>query len=307
MKKLWKSPTAMGAALVCASFAFMTIGCKTDVKDTPDENGPAVVDSSAGEGKLMSIGGGLFSIPSPIQTSLLIESSGAEYDKNVLNDVGNMKNYATSFQKAINLGIYGADVGYVTIYDQSQDALKYMTAIRRLSDDLGISGAFDQATIERFEKNFGVRDSMLNLVSVAYRNSDAFLKDNDRLNVGALILAGGWLETVYFSTMIAQKGANQELINRIGEQKYTLENIVRMLQPYAGEPEYEDLLNDFIDLAYDFDAVTVEYTYEKPTTDVDAKTTTINSTSNVVITEEHLNTISTKVQDIRNKLIGAES
>ena len=308
MKKIFRSPTILGSAMICFGLSMAIIGCKTEVKDAPDQNqGQAEVDPAAENNKLMTIGGGLFSIPSPIQTSLLIERTGAEYDKSVLNDVGNMNGYATSFQKAINLGIYGADVGYVTIYDQSQDALKYMTAIRRLSDDLGITGAFDQATIERFEKNFGVRDSMLNLVSVAYRNADAFLKDNDRLNVGACVLAGGWIETIYFSTMIAEKGKDQELINRIGEQKHTLENIIKMMQPYAGEEEYGALLDELINLAYDFDAITINYTYVKPTTDVDTKTTTINSTSEVVISDEHLKTIKDRVASIRNGLIGAAS
>jgi hypothetical protein len=148
---------------------------------------------------------------------------------------------------------------------------------------------------------------MLNLVSVAYRNTDAFLKNNDRLNIGACVLAGGWLETIYFSTMIADKGKDQELINRIGEQKHTLENIIKMLQPYAAEEEYGKLLDDLMNLAYDFDAIDIKYTYVKPITDVDAKTTTINSTSDVVISEEHLKTISDRVAEIRNGLIGSAS
>jgi hypothetical protein len=308
MKKIFRSPTILGSALICFGLSIAIIGCKTEVKDASEQSeASGEVDPAAESAKLMSIGGGLFSIPSPIQTSLLIERTGAEYDKTVLNSVKNMSGYATNFQKAINLGVYGADVGYVTIYDQSQDALKYMTSIRRLSDDLGISGAFDQATIERFERNFGIRDSMLNMVSVAYRNTDAFLKDNDRLNIGACVLAGGWLETIYFSTIIAQKGKDQELIDRIGEQKHTLENIIKMLQPYAGEEEYGKLLDDLINLAYDFDAININYTYIKPTTDVDTRTTTITSTSEVVISEEHLKTISDRVAEIRNGLIGASS
>jgi hypothetical protein len=148
---------------------------------------------------------------------------------------------------------------------------------------------------------------MLNLVSVAYRNADAFLKNNDRLNIGACVLVGGWVETIYFSTIIAQKGKDQELIDRIGEQKHTLENIIKMLQPYAGEEEYGKLLDDLINLAYDFDAININYTYIKPTTDVDTRTTTINSASEVVISEAHLKTITDRVAEIRNGLIGASS
>lgn len=290
-------------ALACA--AMFMVGCVSDVKkDDGGGEGVSEVDSSAT--KLMSIGGNMFSIPSPIQTALLIEKSGAQYSKGYLNDAKKVTTYATNFQKALNLGVYGADVGYVTIYDQSQDALKYLGVINKLSDELGITGAFDENTIKRFENNFGKRDSMLNLVAVAYRNADAFLKDNDRLNVGALVLAGGWVETLYFSTQIAVKDKNKDVINRIGEQKYTLNNIVKMLTPYYNQPEYDVLVDDLIELAYDFDAIDIQYTYEKPQVDIANKTTKINSKTNVVITPEHLEAIAERVKTIRNKIVGQQ-
>jgi hypothetical protein len=284
--------------------AVFMVGCVSDVKKAEDggETKTAEVDSSGAQ--LITIGGSMFSIPSPIQTAMLIEKSGADYNKGFLNDAKRVATYATNYQKAINLGVYGADVGYVTIYDQSQDALKYLGVINKLTDELGITGAFDESTIKRFETNFGKRDSMLNLVAVAYRNSDAFLKDNDRMNVGALILAGGWIETLYFSTQIAVKDGNKDVLNRIGEQKYTLNNIVKMLTPYYNQPEYDVLVDDLIELAYDFDAIDIQYTYEKPEVDIANKTTKINSKTEVVITPEHLQAIADKVANIRNKIVG---
>lgn len=294
----------LGAA--AAFSAIFMVGCVSDVKkeDGASEQPGAEVDSSGT--KLMSIGGSMFSIPSPIQTAMLIEKSGSDYNKGFLNDAKKVTTYATNFQKALNLGVYGADVGYVTIYDQSQDALKYLGVINKLSDELGITGAFDENTIKRFETNFGKRDSMLNLVAVAYRNADSFLKDNDRLNVGALVLAGGWIETLYFSTQIAVKDGNQDVINRIGEQKYTLNNIVKMLTPYYNQPEYDVLVDDLIELAYDFDAIDIQHTYEKPEVDIANKVTKINSKTEVVITPEHLKAIADKVEKIRNKIVGQQ-
>jgi hypothetical protein len=293
----------MGFSGALAFAAIFMVGCVSDVKKE-EGAGVAEVDSSAN--KLLTIGGSMFSIPSPIQTAMLIEKSGADYNKSFLNDAKKVTTYATNYQKALNLGVYGADVGYVTIYDQSQDALKYLGVINKLSEELGITGAFDQNTLKRFENNFGKRDSMLNLVAVAYRSSDAFLKDNDRMNVGALILAGGWIETLYFTTQIAVKDKNQDVINRIGEQKYTLNNIVKMLTQYYNQPEYDVLVDDLIELAYDFDAIDIQYTYEKSTVDIAKKTTKINSKTVVVITPEHLKAIAEKVAKIRNKIVGQQ-
>jgi hypothetical protein len=295
----------IGYSGALAFTAIFLVGCVSDVKK--DEGGgedpAAVVDSSATN---MLIGGSMFSIPSPIQTAMLIEKSGSDYNKQFLNEAKRVTTYATNYQKALNLGVYGADVGYVTIYDQSQDAIRYMGVINKLTDELGITGAFDENTIRRFENNFGKRDSMLNLVAVAYRNADAFLKDNDRINVGALILAGGWIETLYFSTQIAVKDGNQDVINRIGEQKYTLNNIVKMLTPYYNQPEYDALVDELIELAYDFDAIDIQYTYAKPEVDIVNKITKINSKTEVVITPEHLQAIADKVEIIRNKIVGQQ-
>ncbi len=282
------------------------VGCVSDVKKDEGKNGDIATEVDSSAVKLMSIGGSMFSIPSPIQTAILIERTGADYDKTFLNDTKKATTYATNFQKALNLGVYGSDVGYVTIYDQSQDALKYLSVIKKLSDELGIAGAFDENTVKRFENNFGVRDSMLNLVTVTYRNADAFLKDNDRLNIGALVLAGGWIETLYFSTQIALKDGNQDVITRIGEQKYTLNNIVDMLRPYYSQPEYDILIEDLIELAYDFDAIDIQYTYEKPEVDIANKTTKINSKTVVVIKPEHLQVIAGKIENIRNKIAGQQ-
>jgi hypothetical protein len=294
-----RSKNAIGMFALCSIFM---VGCVSDVKkEAQDEAANA---DSASANRIMTIGGNMFSIPSPIQTALLIEKSGAEYDKKFLNDPKKSTTYATIYQKALNLGVYGADVGYVTIYDQSQDALKYLGVINKLADELGITGAFDEQTIKRFESNFGKRDSMLSLVSVAYRNSDAFLKENDRMNVGALILAGGWIETLYFSTQLAAKNGNKDIINRIGEQKYTLNNIVKMLTPYYDQPEYDALVDELIELSYDFDAIDIKYTYGPSTVDVASKTTTINSKTEVIITKEHLKAIAARVEKLRNKIVG---
>lgn len=277
-------------------------GCKTDPQPGNNDVDTNKVDSS-GTG-LINVGGAIFSIPSPMQTSMLIKKSGASYSNEFLNSPKNIDNYSTNYKKALNLGVYGADVGYVTIYDQSQDALKYMNAIRKLSDELGISGAFTEETLKRFQANFGKRDSLMSMIAVAYRSSDAFLKTNDRNDVGGLVLAGGWIEGLYFTTQVAQKSPSQEVMNRIGEQKHTLENLIKLLTPYSNDEEIGALLQDLIDLAYDFDAIDTEYTYVKPTVNVDKKTTTINSTTKVIINDEQMKVIGKRVADIRNKIIG---
>lgn len=297
-----KLRTFFFSATVVSLFLSGCDGCDRDPKPNPDKPG---IDSTANQ--VVSVGGALFSIPSPVQTAMLIKETGAKYNSGMLNSSKNAEKYTTKYSKALNVGVYGADVGYVTLYDNSQDALGYLKSIRKLSDELGILGAFDAQTVSRFEANLGKKDSMLAMVGDAYRASDGFLKDNDKKDIGVLILAGGWIETLYFTTTIALNSNNPKIMERLGEQKYTLDNLIKALNPYRGQEEVKNLLDQLYELAYDFDAVAVEYKYEKPVTDEANKITTFNSTSKVTITKEHLKTIADKIAVIRNGITGVST
>lgn len=264
----------------------------TMVKPENDKVGPLVVN------------GEIFSIPSPIQTSMLIKQVGTNYSKDILNPTANTPNYTTTFKKALNLGVFGADLGYVTIYEQTQDAIGYLNSVKKLADELGVSGAFDVQTIERFQKNLGNKDSLLVLVSVAYRASDAYLKNNERNDISGLVLAGGWIESLYFAVNTAKTSKSDELVRRIGEQKSSLNSVIKLLTPYYSQPEYAELVDELMALSTIFENVAFAYTYEKPVTDVKNKITTINSKTQVTVSPEQLESISQKIQSIRNLIVG---
>ncbi|MFN7013541.1 MAG: hypothetical protein ACK4ON_04620 [Bacteroidia bacterium] len=299
----YNTHTIKKLSLVLMATSLIFVGCGgNDEIETSETNDTEKLDST--KTTLLTVNGEIFSIPSPIQTAILIKQVGANYDKTLLNDPKNYSNYSTKFQKALNLGIYGADLGYVTMYEQTQDAIGYLASVRKLADELGVSGAFDLSLVDRFEKNMGNKDTILALVSDAYRASDSYLKNNERDDLGALVLAGGWVESIYFATNVAKETKNEEVIKRIGEQKKTIENLIKMLSPYYNNTEFTSFIDSLIDLAGDFDNIKFIYIYEKPTTDVENKITTINSRTEVSITEEQLKTISDKITKIRKSIVG---
>jgi hypothetical protein len=241
----------------------------------------------------------VFIIPSPIQTAVLIQKSGATYDKAMLNGTNKANSYSTTFQKCLNLGIYGADLGYTTLYDQTQDAIAYFNVTNKIASDLGLSSAFDKSLIERFQKNLGKKDSMLSLVSVAYRASNDFLKNNDRSQEASLIIAGGWIETLQFAINVMKTKGNDNVKRRIAEQKNTLDNLISLLSANSGNEEYTELLQKLNDLKSEYDKVSYKYTYMAPVTDEVNKTTTVTSTSETNITNEMINAIGEKIAAIR--------
>jgi len=285
-----------------AVLTVFAVSCGGD-EPTDDQIEDPIENTDPNDGQLMEIDGKVFSIPSPIQTAMLIKSSGTNYNKDILNEPSKVTNYSTNFKKAINLGIYGADLGYVTMYDQTQDAISYLTAVKSIGDDLGVSSAFDLELVERFEKNIGNQDSLLVLVSDAYKSSDRYLKGNQQNDIGGLILAGGWIESLYFATNAAEMTGNKDIIKRIGEQKTTVYNLIKLLTPYYSKPEFTTLVDDLMELNEIYEQVESTYTFVKPTVDVENKTTTINSTTVVNITDDQIKAISEKIMKMRIDII----
>jgi len=300
-KKYFNLRNQIFALSVLAVFA---VSCGGDDPTNDPVEDPIEDNTDPNKSQLMEIDGKVFSIPSPIQTAFLIKESGANYNKGILNEPSKVTNYSTNFKKAINLGIYGADLGYVTLYDQTQDAISYLTAVKSIGDDLGVSSAFDMELVERFEKNIGNKDSLLALVSDAYKSSDRYLKNNQQNDIGGLILAGGWLESLHFATNAAEMTKNKDIIKRVAEQKTTLYNLIKLLTPYYSKPDFTALVDNLMELNEIYDQVESTYTFVKPTVDAGSKTTTINSTTEVKITPEQLKAITEKVKQIRNDIIG---
>jgi len=254
--------------------------------------------------KLIKFNNSVFSIPSPYQLAFFIKNLGINYNKEYLNDINNLSLYSTNFKKSINLGIYGADLGYINIYEQIPDATGYFSVLKTLSQDLGIANIFDSKTLSRIEKNMANKDSMLYILSNTYRKADGYLKDNDRNSIAVLIIAGGWVESLHILCTVAQKNPDKQILDKIAEQKHPLNNLIEILSPYYKVSNENMLLTDqLIELAYEYDGIDYLYKYADPVTDAEKKITYINSESQLIINEHQLKSISEKIELLRNSLI----
>jgi len=263
-----------------------------------------VEDTSMNNSNLIKIDNHLFSIPSPYQVAILIKNMNFDYNKEYLNPYNRSHSYITNFKKALNLGVYGANLGYLTMYEQSSESVQYFSVIKILMQEMNIESTFNKDLFKRIETNIGNKDSMLNLVSHSYRDVDQYLKDNNRNEVGVLILTGGWIESLYLMTNLAAIKSNDELLRRIGEQKYPLDNLIKILSPYYNiSEEYATIIDGLIDLAYEYDGVDISYTFVPPTVEPDKKLTTINSTSELVMSEQQQKAITEKITEIRKKIV----
>ena len=295
----------LNTKVIALGLASMLIYSCGDPKPS-DETSDDLPDTDTVKAVALNVGGKLFSVPSPMQTALLIQKSGVAYDKSILNAGNKNGQYASDYSRSLNLGIYGADLGYVSMYNQTQDAIGYLGAVKNLADKIGVSSAFDQTTMKRISDNISNKDSMLVLVGIAYRASDAYMKTNKRTENSSLILTGGWIESMNFSILAYNKKPTDEIKYRIAEQKQALISIIELIKSH-NLPDAAELSKQLDELAVIYQGITAKYNFVEPTTDEAKKTTYINSTTEISISKEQIEQISAKITAIRDAIINTKS
>lgn len=286
----------------------VAVGCSS--KNAPDEKAfLESTDSTNQQGVVIDetvVTALLEQIPSPLEISMLLKQSGTKYSSSILNDPGHLTKYNTNYKRALNLGIYGADLGYTNIYGQKMEGVRYLSSIKTLADELSIGQFFDMATIGKLASNSNNLDSLMLVTTQNFNSINQYLQSQNRANVSVLLLVGGWLEAMEILCQVAsQNTQNKELMERIGEQKIILEQIVILLSFYQADNNTALLLKDLEELKTIFDNVTITYTYKESTMEVVDGVAVIkdNSTSSINITKEISMEIKEKISAIRTKII----
>ena len=230
------------------------VSCGEEPKAT-EGTSVAVVEEQMSEADLAQADAMIKNMPSPIEMAILVKHAGGEYNSSLLNDVKNLDNYVTNGKKTINMGIYSSDVGYTSLYKQTQETVFYLNNVRKLSDAIGLSDAFDQSMFDRVEANIENRDSLLQILSSSYDLANEYLKENNRMNTSVLMIAGGWIESMYLAANLGANGGRPEPIIslRLLEQEQVLKKIVLAMRMVNDDP----LVQEFADKLEKLSAVLV--------------------------------------------------
>ena len=221
------------------------------------------------------------SIPGPDELSSLIAQTNLDYDAALLNNPENLSKYTSDNFKAINLGLYGADMVYTNVYEQAQESMLYLKCVNSLCRSLGITGAFDEKTGERLQDNKENKDSLLSIVSKSFSKADAFLRENQRPGTSSLMVAGGWIEGLYLSGKVAEQAKTKKLIQKMSQQKKSLSDLITLVENSKVTGDGAFVLDGLKDLLV---------TYQK-------------IADNTTMSDEILAEINTKVFALRAKLI----
>ena len=249
----------------------------------------------------------LHRIPSPLEISVLLKQTGKKYNAEFLNSPQNLSRYNTNYKRAINLGIYGTDLGYTNIYEQSQDGIRYMSTIKDLANELNIGQFFEMETIGRLVSNSENLDSLLLITTQNFNSINHYLQSQNRSHLSVLFLTGGWLEALHITCEVAKTNPNNEQLQEtIGAQKIILDNILHLLSFYReNDQNMASLMTDLEGLKQSFDKVTITTIYKPSTFEVVDGVMVVkdNSSSTVEITQADIDSIGSITQNIRTKII----
>ena len=244
-------------------------------------------------------------ISSPVEIAALIKAVGVPYSKSYLATTDYVDNYNTSFEKAIGLGIFGADLGYQNMYNKTGGVIEYIQAIKTLADGIRVGQFFDFTTLKRLATNNRNLDSLMYISVQNFNQMDRYLRENNRGNLSSLIVAGVWIESIYLLGETIKESPNSELSEKIGEQKIILSNLMLLLKNYKRDPRFKELINDLSEIQEIFKEVTITYEQGEPEAiEQDGMLIIIqNDKQYIDISNETLLEIINKTAEVRNKII----
>ena len=245
-------------------------------------------------------------VSSIVEMSALIKDLGVPYSNRYLATTAHMDNYNTNFRRAFMLGVFGADLGYLNMYNRTTAVLDYITSIRRLADGLAVGQFFDFSTLRRLASSQSNLDSLMYISVQSFNRMDTYLREERRAHLSTAMVAGVWVEGLYLLTQVAKTHPGEEIFERIGEQKIILNDLIIILRNYERvHPEFAQLTTELSSVKELFDEVSISYTLGEPEAiERDGMLMIIQHERSIVnISEAQVTEITERAETIRNRLI----
>ncbi|MCU0419091.1 MAG: hypothetical protein MUC38_05475 [Cyclobacteriaceae bacterium] len=245
----------------------------------------------------------VYNIPSPSEIPYLLQATGADFNQKLINDKSKVDQYASRIDKAaLNLGVYAADIGYLSSYEKTQEAISYIESAKKLADGLNVVGTFDADLLKQFESNVSNKDSLASLLNRAVQKTDNYLQDDNRNKLAALVLTGSFIEGLYIATELVQSYPKDILptdarntiltpiIKVITDQRKSVDELVNMLGNVGDDAEVAALKTQMEKLQASYAALTIDDQIK-------------NNKGSLVLSDKNLVEITNIVEQIRASII----
>lgn len=245
-------------------------------------------------------------ISSPVEIANLLQLLEVPYSPEYLASSIDANKQNTAFDRALTLGILGADLGYLNMYEKTGTSIDILSSIRKLAEGLSVGQYFDFETIKRLSLNKSNLDSLLFLSIDSYTQIDTYLRNENRGHLSSLMIIGVWIEAQYLATQVVNRYPDQMLKDRIGEQKIILNDLILLASPYCNrDTEYGDLCRYLQKIKEKYRDIRITYTLGEPISVEKDGGLVIEQTETSVVemTDEQLTGVIDVTKEIRDILI----
>lgn len=242
---------------------------------------------------------------SPVEMAALIKSTGVPFNQKYLASTSKVDKLDTDFKQALNLGIYGCDLGYLNMYEKTGSVINSMQAIKKLADQLRIGHFFDFNTIKRLATNNENIDSLMYISVSSFNNMDEYLRDNNRSDISSLLVTGMWVEGMYLACQVVKEAPNEQLRDRVGDSKIVLSDLLLILKNYKSNQAFAKLVTEVEKIKKEYENVTIQVESGEPEMiEVDGMLMfKPNDKQTVIMSDETLAKIIAAIENTRSMII----
>lgn len=210
----------------------------------------------------------VYPLPTSAEVIKMLTDLEVGYNIGITNPVSNTKKYFESTKKAINMGVYGADLSYVTLYNIQQEVINYLDVIRSLTNDLNMSKVYDQSVYDSIRANFDYKDELVKILTRTFEETYSYLSENDQQDLALLVVGGAWVEGMYLTTHVSAAAYNVAGISKnLIEQKKSFELYLEITKSYSSDPVVSDFVKLLDPIKKVYEGLTTSL-YEKDIRDI---------------------------------------
>lgn len=247
-------------------------------------------------------------ISSPVETAALIKRLKVPFNKDFLINTDVADHFNTNFEKALGLGLYGTDLGYLNMYEKTSSILNYISSVKDLADGIQVGQFFDFSTLKRLASNNENLDSLIYISQLSYSKIDRYLRSTNRASLSVVIVTGVWIEGMYLSTRVAQITKNRRMEESVADQKVIINTLLPILRVYERDQDIKKLADRLDALRLLYDDVRITYEQGAPETKiVDGKLVIEQKDEQIMdYTPELMTRLMEEIIAIRTELITAK-
>lgn len=286
-----------------AAISFLAVSCANADSDQAivEEEVVEEVVNEVSEDPIDEI---FYQVPSPNDLFNVLKDADISYNKDILNDLSLVETFNTKKSKALNFGVYAADLAYVSSLGQIGDASNFFETIRALSKELEIENAMNDVIYARIQENLDASnpDSLFSLSNETYYKAYAYLDDNDRGDVLGMIVIGGWIEGLNIILNVQEYEENSDVVQRIADQRLTLENLLVFTSRIQNE-DLDNIISELAPIEELFSSLEISEEADFSAEKSEEGVMMFGGGSTVSINEEQFNKLKSIVGDLRSSIV----